>query len=61
MLQCETVAVKVFLDGLGDRLESKSVGELISISKNDKHLLHAYKEIRQEVSRYRVPPDDQPM
>jgi hypothetical protein len=33
-----------------DRLESCSISELLQFSKQSKHLLYAYREIRQEVS-----------
>lgn len=33
-----------------DSLENHSISELLALSKQDRHLLHAYKEIRQEVS-----------
>ena len=33
-----------------DNLDNHSISELLLLSKQSKHLLHAYKEIRQEVS-----------
>lgn len=43
------MAVKIFLQEM-DNLESHSISELLQLSKHPKHLLHAYREIRQEVS-----------
>ena len=45
----KNVAVKIFLQEM-DRLENHSISELLVLSKQPKHLLHAYREIRQEVS-----------
>ena len=33
-----------------DNVENYSISELLSLSKHPRHLLHAYREIRQEVS-----------
>ena len=43
------MAVKIFLQEM-DNLDNHSISELLLLSKQPKHLLHAYKEIRQEVS-----------
>ena len=45
----KNVAVKIFLQEM-DNLENHSISELLLLSKRGKHLLSAYKEIRQEVS-----------
>lgn len=46
----KSVAVKIFLDNVTDFLSDSSISELLELSRQPKHLLHAYKEIRQEVS-----------
>ena len=45
----KNVAVKIFLQEM-DSLDNHSISELLGFSKQVKHLLHAYREIRQEVS-----------
>ena len=45
----KNVAVKIFLQEL-ENLDNHSISELLLISKQPKHLLYAYREIRQEVS-----------
>ena len=45
----KNVAVKIFLQEM-DSVDNHSIPELLQLSKHSKHLLHAYKEIRQEVS-----------
>lgn len=44
------MAVKIFLENVSDLLSSASISELLELSKEPKHLLYAYREIRQEVS-----------
>ena len=41
--------MKIFLQEM-DSLENHSISEFLLLSKQPKHLLHAYREIRQEVS-----------
>ena len=43
------VAVKVFFDALGEGHDGSPVRELVELASKPKQLLHAYKEIRQEV------------
>ena len=45
-----SVAVKVFLHELGDLADNSTVGELLEMSKEPRHLNFAYREIRQEVA-----------
>lgn len=52
-LQCgakKNVAVKIFLEDISAHLDSATISELLEMSKQPKHLLFAYREIRQEVS-----------
>ncbi len=44
----------MFFDALGEGHESSSVMELVELASKPKQLLHAYKEIRQEVHVYIV-------
>lgn len=46
----KTVAVKIFLSDIQQHSLNSSISELLELSKQPKHLLYAYKEIRQEVS-----------
>lgn len=46
----ETVAVKVYLNTLNDRFDTLSTSDLVAMSTKPNQLLHAFKEIRQEVS-----------
>ncbi len=48
--QTRNVAVKVFLSEIEGLVERSTIAELLEISKKPKHLLYAYKEIRQEVA-----------
>ncbi len=44
------VAVKVFLSEIEGLIERSTIGELLELSQQPKHLLYAYREIRQEVA-----------
>ena len=44
------VAVKVFMKDIKSLYDKTSTSELLNLSKEPKHLLYAYKQIRQEVS-----------
>ena len=44
------VAVKVFLQDISAIMEHSTIPELLALSQEPRHLLFAYKEIRQEVS-----------
>ena len=45
------VAVKVFLqDDVASAVEHSTIQELLALSREPKHILFAYREIRQEVS-----------
>ena len=44
------MAVKVFLSDIEGLLDQSTIAELLDYSKQPKHLLYAYREIRQEVA-----------
>lgn len=45
-----SVAVKVFLKELDDKMDRMTISELLEISKEPRQLVHSYREIRQEVA-----------
>ena len=44
------MAVKVFLSDIEGLLDQSTIAELLDLSKQPKHLLYSYREIRQEVA-----------
>ena len=46
----KTVAVKVFLQKLEGPMGHSTIAELLNVSLEPRNLLHAYREIRQEVA-----------